>query len=85
MSTAPANVQMDEDHSRAICAEIGERLRTALGDNPPLPPLLSRLMDKLRELDHHDSPSIVPSMQSAVPVLGSRIKKVANHICGDDG
>lgn len=71
VSTRIANIRMDEEHSRAICMEIGERLRFALGDNPPIPQSLSRLIDRLAELDHHDSPSIVPSIESASPVLTS--------------
>ena len=66
-----ANIQMDEEHSRAICAEIGDRLRIALGAPLPIPPNLARLIDRLSELDNHDSPSIVPSIENASPVLGS--------------
>ncbi len=66
-----ANIQMDEEHSRAICAEIGDRLRIALGAPPPIPPHLARLIARLDELDHHDSPSIVPSVENVSPTLHS--------------
>ena len=66
-----ANIQMDEEHSRAICAEIGDRLRIALGASPPIPPHLARLIARLDELDHHDSPSIVPSVENVSPTLHS--------------
>jgi hypothetical protein len=61
MSTGLANIQMDEEHVRAICAEIGDRLRIALGEPLPTPLNLARLIDRLSDLD--DSPSIVPSME----------------------
>jgi hypothetical protein len=53
-------VQIDHKHSRAICAEIGERLRFEWNESQPLPPRLSVLMERLQELDQHDAPSIVP-------------------------
>lgn len=71
VSTAIANIRIDEEHSRAICMEIGERLRFALRDSLPIPQSLSKLIDRLAELDHHDSPSIVPSIESASPLLTS--------------
>ena len=58
-----AAIQISEEHSSAICAEIGDRLRIALSDLPPVPPNLARLMARLSELDEHDSPSIVPSIE----------------------
>jgi hypothetical protein len=71
MPTRHANIQMDEEHSLAICAEIGDRLRIALGDPSPIPPNLARLIARLDELDHHDSPSIIPSVENASPTLHS--------------
>jgi hypothetical protein len=73
MSTRLATIQMDEEHSRAICAEIGDRLRIALGEPTPIPPDLARLIARLDELDHHDSPSIVPSVENISPTLHSPI------------
>ena len=69
MSTRLASIQIDEEHSRAICAEIGDRLRIALGVPPPIPPDLARLIARLGELEHHDLPSIVPSVEEISPTL----------------
>ncbi|MBR0801636.1 hypothetical protein JQ615_40525 [Bradyrhizobium jicamae] len=51
------------EHARAICEEIGERLRYVLrGDYDDLPPRLRQLMDQLAQLDR-DGPSLVPEME----------------------
>ena len=71
MSTRLASIQIDEEHSLAICAEIGDRLRIALGASPPMPPDLARLIARLDELEHHDSPSIVPSAENISLTLHS--------------
>ena len=71
MSTRLASIQIDEEHSRAICAEIGDRLRIALGASPPMPPDLARLVARLDEPEHHDSPSIVPSVENISLTLRS--------------
>jgi hypothetical protein len=56
------NVEIDGTHSRAICDEIGERLRISLArEVAGLSPQMKRQMEQLRELDEHASPSIVPS------------------------
>lgn len=56
------NIEIDGTHSRAICDEIGERLRISLArEVAGLSPQMKRQMDRLRELDEHASPSIVPS------------------------
>ena len=73
MSTRLASIQIDEVHSRAICAEIGDRLRIALGASPPIPPDLARLVARLDELEHHDSPSIVPLVEEISPTMHSPI------------
>lgn len=62
MATDIAKVWITEEHSHAICAEIGDRLRIALNWLPPASPRLADMMARLSELDDHDSPSIVPSM-----------------------
>jgi hypothetical protein len=58
-------IRISEEHSSAICAEVGDRLRIALSKLPPVSPELARLMARLSELDEHDSPSIVPSIDEA--------------------
>ncbi|WGS19848.1 MULTISPECIES: hypothetical protein [unclassified Bradyrhizobium] len=51
------------EHARAICEEIGERLRYALrGDYADLPPRLRELMDQLSQQDC-DAPLLVPAME----------------------
>ncbi len=51
------------DHARAICGEIGERLRFALRDDyADLPPRLRELVRRLAELDC-DAPSLVPTIE----------------------
>lgn len=53
--------RVDPLHSRAIAAEIGERLGIELlKDQSPLPTQLRRRLDCLRELEGQ-APSIVPS------------------------
>ena len=56
------NVEIDRTHIRAICNEIGERLRISLsGEIPELSLQMRRQLDQLRELDEDASPSIVPA------------------------
>ena len=56
------NMGMDQLHSRAICDEIGDRLRQILPPVAgPLPPRLQYLLDRLA--DDELSPSIVPSLE----------------------
>ena len=59
-------------HSRAICAEIGERLREILlpDTTGELPPRLRRLMDQLAKADEVDvAPSIVPTFEECLAEL----------------
>ncbi|KRP89371.1 MULTISPECIES: hypothetical protein [Bradyrhizobium] len=50
------------EHARAICEEIGERLRHALrGDYADLPPRLRELVNELA-LQECEAPSLVPTM-----------------------
>jgi hypothetical protein len=52
---------LDHIHCRAICDEIGERLRDVLAREAlEIPPRLLMLVDRLAQLD--DGPSIVPSI-----------------------
>lgn len=59
-----AGIQIDSIHARAICDEIGERLRTVLRRDADhdLPPRLRTLMEALAKADSEASPSIVPSL-----------------------
>jgi hypothetical protein len=62
---AAADLAIDQVHCRAICDEIGERLRYQLKrEISDVPPNLLRLLSKLDELDRMPvalAPSIVPS------------------------
>ncbi len=62
LATNRTKVTIDTVHSRAICDEIGERLRVMLGRSMPtaLPPRLQFLLDQLAAAD--EAPSIVPSI-----------------------
>ena len=63
-----ADIRIDHIHSRAICDEIGERLRETLGRKVlELPPRLQLLVDRLAELDGRSAPSIVPSFDDMLP------------------
>ena len=62
MSTQ-SELQIDSSHCRAICDEIGERLRVILDqESPAMPAQMQLLMDRLAEQDWELAPSIVPSM-----------------------
>jgi len=47
--------------------EIGERLRSILNENAPVPARLAALLARLDELDFHESPSIVSGMEASEP------------------
>jgi hypothetical protein len=54
---------LDSIHARAVCDEIGERLRDVLGrDAAEIPPHLRRLVDRLAELERVAAPSMVPDI-----------------------
>ena len=56
-------VKIDSNHSRAICDEIGARLRLILdGEATALPPRLQVLMLRLAAQDLAASPSIAPAI-----------------------
>jgi hypothetical protein len=56
---------LEQTHCRAICDEIGERLRLVLKPNASeIPPGLRALIDRLAGLD--EAPSIVPSIDDMI-------------------
>ena len=60
-------LQIDSGHCRAICDEIGDRLRILLDKEAcGIPRHLQVLVDRLAELDGRQAPSIVPAMQEMV-------------------
>ena len=64
---AEHQLQLDSSHCRAICDEIGERLRMVLDrEAAPLPPRLQLLMARLIEQDLVQAPSIVPAIDDMV-------------------
>jgi hypothetical protein len=61
--TMQDRVHIDDVHARAICNEIGERLRQALSrDETELPASLESRLNRLREQDDRYSPLIVPDL-----------------------
>ena len=64
---AERELQLDSTHCRAICDEIGERLRMVLDHAAtPLPPRLQFLMGRLTEQDLIQAPSIAPAIDQMV-------------------
>ena len=60
-------LQIDSAHCRAICDEIGDRLRIVLDrEAGEVPPRLRLLIDRLAELDGQHAPSIVPAMDELI-------------------
>jgi hypothetical protein len=56
-------LRIDSGHCRAICDEIGDRLRFLLDKEAgEVPQRLRMLIDRLAELDGVPAPSIVPAM-----------------------
>jgi hypothetical protein len=56
-------LQIDSGHCRAICDEIGDRLRILLDkETGEVPQQLRLLLGRLAELDGEQAPSIVPAM-----------------------
>jgi hypothetical protein len=75
-----ADVTIDHVHCRAICDEIGERLRYALKrEAPEIPQNLLVLINKLDELDGAPivlAPSIVPSLEEMLFDVTSHSKRL---------
>jgi len=74
--TRDHQIHLDHTHCRAICDEIGERLRALMGrELADMSPRLRALFDRLHELDHIPSPGIVPLLEhpqsSRTPEVGS--------------
>jgi hypothetical protein len=63
----PYPLHIEEEHNKAIRAEVGERLRTILwlAGRPKVPRPIRQALDRLSEVDQEialkTSPSIVPS------------------------
>ena len=58
----PPTIQIDSVHCAAICEELGYRLSQYLKKEiPEIPPQLKLLLDRLRQEDREEAPSIVPS------------------------
>jgi hypothetical protein len=67
MSSQKALLQIDSGHCRAICDEIGDRLRIFLNrEATEIPQRMRLLMDRLAELDGEKAPSIVPAMDDMI-------------------
>lgn len=64
MSTTNASLSsLDSTHCRAICEEVGERLRILLDrEAGEMPSRLRSLLDRLAESDRVQAPSIVPAL-----------------------
>jgi hypothetical protein len=74
--TSDVNIQIDHIHARAICDEIGDRLRYVLRrETAELPGYLKHLVARLAELDgeivlatapSEVAPSIIPSLEEMI-------------------
>jgi hypothetical protein len=62
------NMQIEAVHSRAICDEIGDRLREILRREATseLPARLQHLMERLAQADRETAPSLVPSLEDMI-------------------
>ena len=62
-----ATFSIDHIHCSAICEEIGYQLRICLSREPAeLPIRLQRLLDRFRQLECDEAPSIVPSSSELI-------------------
>ena len=60
-------LQIDSGHCRAICDEIGDRLRILLDKEAgEIPQRLRMLIDRFAEFDSVPAPSIVPAMDDMI-------------------
>jgi hypothetical protein len=67
-------IRIDTKHCRAICDEVGERLRQHLDRNLTAPP--QKILALLRELElsELEAPSIVPSFEDMDASLSFAVK-----------
>ena len=60
-------LEIDSIHCRAICDEVGERLRIMLRpDTGDLPVRLQVLIDRLADQERQAAPSIVPDLDDMI-------------------
>jgi hypothetical protein len=67
----PALINISRTHSRAICDEIGERLREILKPDTTeeLPPRLRTLIEQLAKAEVPSAPPIAPTIEECVAEL----------------
>lgn len=76
-------LQIDSIHSRAICNEIGERLRTILRpETADLPVRLQVLIDRLADHDRQVDPSIVPDLDDMIWQPSPAVSPAAELVLG---
>ena len=82
LKTDGAALQIDSVHTRAICDEIGDRLRGMLRRQigNELPPQLKDLMEQLARLDDQVAPSIIPTLDE----MANR-QRTFEHIVSSEG
>lgn len=70
-SSSTALINISVTHSRAICDEIGERLREVLKPDTTeeLPPRLRTLLEQLAKVEVPSAPSIAPTIEECVAEL----------------
>jgi hypothetical protein len=67
---AKPQISASDRHLRAICAEVGDRLRQLLDKTAQEPSArLAAVLRRFEELEHIEAPSIVPSCDVAVESL----------------
>jgi hypothetical protein len=74
-----ADLKIDHTHCRAMCDEIGDRLRYALNrTTAAMPRHLLELIDRLAFLDY--SPSIVPSLDEMSSLPDPEIRRLVTPL-----
>lgn len=88
LKLSAADLPLDHTHSRAICDEIGERLRAILKpDVSELPPRLLALIEKLAQLETDNdipymrAPPTVPSLEDMN--FGETRQSLSGKLAGD--